>query len=160
MKFLKPEFYQDKVNTIFKDLKKDLLDKIPYCRVEHVGSSAIPGTISKGDLDVFVGIDQDKFENALVQIKDLGFIEKQDTLRTQSLCMLITDKYNHDVAVQLVANHSEWEDFLLFRDLLRSNPILVEEYNQLKLECVDLNENDYRLKKSQWIESLLKNREY
>lgn len=155
MKFYEANEYQDKVNSIFDELSEELKRVLPDARVEHIGSSAIEGAVSKGDLDVFVGVNQSDFVASLDKVKGLGFVEKMGTLRTDSLCMLVTDKFNHDVAIQLVANASEFEDFLRFKELMQSRPSLVLEYNELKRGSVHLTEDDYREKKSKWIEEVL-----
>lgn len=156
MKFYEARDYQDKVNKIFKDLKSELSQHLGNVRIIHIGASSIPGAISKGDLDVFVGVDKKDFKSSLVTIKNLGYVEKEGTLRTPQLCMLITDKYNHDVALQLVENGSEFEDFLKLKKLLSTKPSLLEEYNELKRSSSHLNEDEYRSKKSKWVESLMK----
>jgi len=109
--FFEAKDYQPKVNKIFLDLKKSLLQLLPNVQIEHIGASSIPNAVSKGDLDVYVGVEEELFLQALEKIKSLGFTEKKDTLRTNELCMLITHKYNYDVAIQLVVKGSEFEDF-------------------------------------------------
>ena len=106
--------------------------------------------------DIFVGVTQEDFLKAIDLIKNIGFSEKLDTLRTDSLCMMTSSTYNEDVAVQLVANGSEHESFLEFRDKLRSNPDLVSRYNQLKFDCKGLAHDNYREVKSAFIETVLK----
>jgi GrpB-like predicted nucleotidyltransferase (UPF0157 family) len=155
MKFYEPHHYQPKTQAIFNQLKGELEHALKESRVEHIGSSAIAGAISKGDLDVFVGVAHENFESCLAVIKGLGFVEKMDTLRTESLCMLVTDKYQHDVAIQLVANGSECEDFIQFRDILNRRSDLVAEYNALKQTSEGMEENAYRSKKSLFIERVL-----
>ncbi|MDO9181040.1 MAG: GrpB family protein [Bacteriovorax sp.] len=117
----KYEDYSEQVDILFKVLSRELQSILPEARIEHIGSSAIPGSVSKGDLDVFVGIDHSYFDQALSLIKSLDFYEKAETFRSDELCMLVTDKFNHDVAIQLVSNGSEFEDFLKFRDVLNAN---------------------------------------
>jgi len=142
-------------NTIFSKLSEELRVILPNARIEHIGSSSIPGSISKGDLDVFVGVDHSYFDQALILIKSLDFDEKQGTFRSDQLCMLVTDKFNYDVAVQLVSNGSEFEDFLKFRDLLKSNSEFLKEYNEVKLIAQSLDENEYREKKNTFITKIL-----
>ena len=60
-----------------------------------------------------------------------------------------------NVAIQVVANGSEFEFFLIFRDKLRSNMSLVQQYNELKLSCEGLSQDAYRLKKSAFIDQVL-----
>lgn len=102
MKLQRYEEYSPRVLEIYKDLSSRLYNLIPHARIDHIGSSAIPGSVSKGDLDVLVAVEASKFNGTLETIKSIGFIEKQDTLRTNELCMLTTDKYNYDVAIQLI----------------------------------------------------------
>ncbi len=60
-----------------------------------------------------------------------------------------------DVAFQVVANGSEFEFFILFRDQLRSNDSLVRQYNELKMSCKGYSQEKYRRKKSAFIEQIL-----
>ena len=100
MKLYEDSQYSDKVNSIFEQLHAELKEALPEARIEHIGASSVEGSVSKGDLDVFVGVPAEEFKISLEAIKEKGFQEKQDTLRTESLCMLITDKYNYDLVIQ------------------------------------------------------------
>ncbi|CAH6806126.1 hypothetical protein VCHA37P191_10488 [Vibrio chagasii] len=42
-----------------------------------------------------------------------------------------------------------------FRDKLRTNPTLVQQYNALKVHCEGWPQDEYREKKSAFIESVL-----
>lgn len=157
MRFLTPTEYLPRVHEIYDGLSARLLTAIPFADIQHIGSSAIAGALSKGDLDVLVRVPPDHFAEALRACEALGFREKVGTRRTESLCMLITDGYRWDVAVQLVAMGSEFEMFLTFRDRLNADPSLVEQYNELKLSCAGLTPNDYRKRKSEFVERVLRN---
>jgi GrpB-like predicted nucleotidyltransferase (UPF0157 family) len=156
MKFIEQSEYLPRIDAIFNELHENLLSISPNLRVEHIGSSSIPGAVSKGDLDIFIGVTQEEFNRTIQLLESIGFYEKTDTLRTESLRMMVTDSYEEDVAVQLVANGSEHESFLEFRDKLRSNPDLVSRYNQLKFDCKGLAHDNYREVKSAFIETVLK----
>lgn len=155
MKLKKYEEYSSHVEVLFTKLSQELRLVLPDARIEHIGSSSIPESISKGDLDVFVGVDQVNFNDALEKIKKIGFVEKEGTFRSNVLCMLVTTKYDHDVAVQIVSNGSEFEDFLRFRNILRSSSDLVKEYNEVKLLAENLDENEYRKSKNDFITHVL-----
>jgi GrpB-like predicted nucleotidyltransferase (UPF0157 family) len=151
----KYEDYSERTNELFAKLSEDIRSILPQARIEHIGSSSIPGSLSKGDLDVFIGIDQSFFNQALSLIKSLGFYDKEGTFRSNELCMLVTDKFNYDVAIQLVSNGSEFEDFLKFRDILKMNKKLVEEYNEIKFLAQSSGENEYRQRKDIFISRVL-----
>lgn len=156
MSFFLPEQFSQELSKIIGELKRDVLAVLPNCEVEHIGSSAIHGAISKGDLDILVRVDKNSLSGSIQKIEQLGFTIKENTLRTDNLCMLVTSKYcGTDVAIQLIANGSEFENFVKFRDLLNSNPDLVKKYNCLKAACTGIPADEYRAKKSKFIESVL-----
>jgi GrpB-like predicted nucleotidyltransferase (UPF0157 family) len=155
MIFLKPEEYLPQINAIYDLLKPRVLQVLPSAEVEHIGSSAIRGAISKGDLDILVRVPKSDFEAAILKIQSLGFTIKEGTLRTESLCMLETKEFGEDVAIQLIEGDSEFEFFIKFRDLLNSNPQLVDQYNELKMKSVGMTPENYRAEKSKFIESIL-----
>ncbi len=70
--------------------------------------------------------------------------------------MLITDKYNYDVAIQLIVKGSEFEGFIEFRDALIADFRLVEEYNNIKALYSNCSDEEYRLNKSRFILKALK----
>ncbi|MEC7308962.1 GrpB family protein [Vibrio gigantis] len=154
MKFYPAEQYQAACNELFVRYERDIKKLIPNARVEHVGASSIPSAVSKGDLDIFVGVDLGELEDVIERLTTLGFNEKLDTLRTPELCMLESTS-GDDVALQVVANGSEFECFLRFRDKLRANPALVEQYNTLKMSCEGWPQEEYRAKKSAFIDHVL-----
>ncbi|NOJ04370.1 GrpB family protein [Vibrio splendidus] len=154
MKFYPAEQYQAACNELFIRYERDIKKLIPNVRVEHVGASSIPFAVSKGDLDIFVGVELGELEDVIERLTILGFNEKLDTLRTQELCMLESTS-SDDVALQVVANGSEFECFLRFRDKLRANPELVQQYNTLKMSCEGWPQEEYREKKSDFIEHVL-----
>lgn len=46
-------------------VKSEALSVLPFARVEHIGSSAVPVSIEKGDLDIFVGVETGMGENVI-----------------------------------------------------------------------------------------------
>ncbi|MFA0552406.1 GrpB family protein [Vibrio lentus] len=154
MKFYSSEQYQTACNKLFVRYERDIKKLTPNARVEHVGASSIPFAVSKGDLDIFVGVDLGELEDVIERLTPLAFTEKLDTLRTPELCMLESTS-SDDVALQVVANGSEFECFLAFRDKLRTDPELVEQYNTLKMSCEGWPQDEYREKKSDFIEYVL-----
>ena len=154
MIFLEPEQYQERCAQLFNSYQKDISTLLPFAKIEHIGSSAIPNAISKGDLDIYIEVKPDQFKFAIERLKTLNFIEKQNTLRTHELCML-ESLNNDDVAFQIVVTDSVFTFFLAFKNKLIKSPTLVNEYNQLKLQCSHLDPDQYRTIKSDFINRVL-----
>ena len=156
MKFYEYENYIVILMPIFKELENSISELLPLARSEHVGASSVKGCISKGDLDILVAVDQNQFEDSLKQIKSLGFYEKKETLRTNELCMLVTKMYEgQDVAIQLIVNGSNFENFLHFREVLQSSEEVLSQYNELKKSSIDMDQEEYRIRKNNFISSIL-----
>lgn len=154
MKFYYAKDYQAQCLEKFQYYQKKIAVVLPHAVIEHIGSSAVDGLISKGDLDIYVAVPFLQMNHAIAQIQQLGFHEKLDTLRTESLCML---SHNSDdqLAIQVVAQGSEFEFFITFREMLRQSTVLCEQYNALKMSCEGMSEEEYRSKKAQFIEDVL-----
>ncbi|MBJ9985170.1 GrpB family protein [Acinetobacter sp. S40] len=155
MKFYQAQDYQPECQNQFQYYQALIHEKLPFARIEHIGSSSIVNTVSKGDLDIYIEVSPECFNHALDILKPLGFMEKQNTLRTDELCMLIATDQKLDIALQVVTTGSVFEFFLTFRDRLNANPVLVRQYNHLKERCTGLDEDIYRQYKSAFIEHVL-----
>ena len=153
MQFFSAHEYQPNCAQLFEDYKNKIQPLIPFAVIEHIGSSAIPNAISKGDLDIYIEVPTHRFIDAIQQLQQLNFKEKLDTLRTHELCML--ESQQHDVALQIVVTGSEFCNFITFRDLLRNSPSLTQQYNQLKQRGIELSQDQYREIKADFIQSVL-----
>lgn len=155
MNIYPPEQYQAAAALIFSEVKTELALLLPGARIEPVGSSAIPGAHSKGDLDVCIFVEQHEFESTLLRLEAAGYTVKPDTLRTNQLCMLESTRPDISLALQLIEQGSEFEFFVIFRDALRQDANLVSQYNALKLATSGLGEQGYREAKSEFIRKVL-----
>jgi GrpB-like predicted nucleotidyltransferase (UPF0157 family) len=155
MKLLAPNQYQPDAERAFALIRAAVIRALPFAHVEHVGSSSIPGAISKGDIDICVSVDADRHQDATLTLEQMGYTTKPDTLRTSELCMLQSLRTDLDVALQVIAKGSKFEFFMTFRDALRNDPLLVQKYNEMKLFHSTLDVVQYRAAKIKFIEAVL-----
>jgi GrpB-like predicted nucleotidyltransferase (UPF0157 family) len=155
MKIQPPESYQPEADELFRTVKSRLQKMFPYFAIEHVGSSAVPGAYSKGDLDICLVVPRSMIEFAVVSLVSAGYLEKLDTLRTSELCMLEWHEIQSMHAVQVVADRSRYMNFIHFRDILLHHPKLVDEYSKIKKAHASATALDYRNEKSKFIERVL-----
>lgn|GEM_PF-242826 len=159
MQFFEPEAYQPLARELFEQLSSAIQQVLPAARIEHIGSSAIEGALSKGDLDIFVGVEPGEFHGAMAAIRSLRFRIKAGSFRNESLCPFESGDHPLPVGLQLVVNRSEFECFLVFRDRMNSDADLRSSYNHLKRQAHDLSTDEYRRVKSNFIERVLRRRE-
>ena len=155
MKLLEPSEYQAAAGAVYLSVVQEIARLLPLAQLEHIGASAIPGAVSKGDLDICVLVTAQEHGRAVQVLQGAGYVAKKDTLRTPELCMLLSPRTDTDVALQVVAKGSEFEFFLHFRDALRADPRLVKQYNQLKQRFAPFGMERYREEKSRFITNVL-----
>lgn len=125
VRLLQPAVYQALAERVFMEVREQLAGLLPDARVEHVGSSAVPGAVSKGDVDICVAVSAGRLEVALQALTKLGYHEAHATLRTPQLCMLKSSRSDVDLALQLIEAGSRFDFFVSFRDALRADSLLV-----------------------------------
>jgi len=129
---------------------------VPAAEVLEVGSTAVPGVIGKGDIDLLVRVPAEAFAATR---------DRLDGALRRNAEQLSTDRYQGyhldspvDAAVQLTITGCEHDDFEPFLEALRADPALVNAYNAMKLRWNGQPMAAYRTAKSQFIEQVLASR--
>jgi len=136
-------------------------------RIEHVGSSAVPGCGGKGTIDFAVVYPDDRLEAVTTILIDLGFErhESRDPF-PESRPMLVGGiehrgaLYSIHVHV-LPASSPELHELLWFRDRLRSDIALQRAYEAEKVRILAegvLDGIDYAEKKGEFVRRVLEER--
>ena len=118
----------------FEDWKQRLLTALPTPprRVEHIGSTAVPGLAAKPIVDILVGVDDLEAEAAYVPaIEGLG-VQLRSRDRDHRYFRPFSGR-PRDVHVHVCTADSDWErPHLVFRDYLRRNPEARSRYVAVK----------------------------
>ncbi|MFH1779601.1 MAG: GrpB family protein [Candidatus Micrarchaeota archaeon] len=107
-------------------------------RIEHVGSTAVPGLGGKRIVDICVGVPSKKdFKKHLSLLSTAGYDFRENGSTPRRLFFRRTTNESIVVHVHLVVFNSEvWFEFTRFRDYLKKNPEAVAKYIELKkLSC-------------------------
>ena len=132
-------------------------------QVQHVGSTSIPNLVAKPVIDIVLGADS------------LAVVENQISNLTQLNYQYIS-KYERDLPMRryfvkaagdlprihlhcVVLNSQIWQEHILFRDALRADNTLLDQYRTLKTELAIRFANDksaYTLAKAPFIESIIR----
>jgi GrpB-like predicted nucleotidyltransferase (UPF0157 family) len=142
---------QEDITAAYADASSFLRHLLPAeAEIHHVGSTSIPGSITKGDVDICVRVPPFLF--ALCD-QELAKHYPRNNGSPHTDAFASFSKGN--MGIQLVVAGSDLDVFLAFRDMLAANPALLAQYNTLKQACEGDPVPVYREKKAAFIESLL-----
>ena len=122
--------------------------------IDHVGSTAVTGCVTKGDLDVAIRVhaqDLDRSDRVLAGIlpRNLG------NARTADYSSFSDEARRPALGVQLVVAGSSFDVFTDFLRALRDRPDILERYNALKAAHDGLGMTEYRAAKTVFIEEVI-----
>ncbi|QNK64203.1 GrpB family protein [Pedobacter sp. PAMC26386] len=155
-----------KLKMIFSGQLQDLI-----LRIEHVGSTAVPGLAAKPIIDIDLIINNKyKFDHIIEILSKLGYthggemgIPGREAFTRNSALTPEDGSGNfwpqHHLYVCL-ENSNSLRNHLIFRDYLRNNPKKVKEYSELKLKLAKNHTFDidgYVEAKTTFILSILEN---
>ncbi len=151
------EELEQETRAAFELHRELLLVLLPGAEVEHVGSTAVPGALTKGDLDLVVRVDQATFPTAIGMLGS-HYAAHQPKNWTPTLASFKDPSSRRpEVGVQLVVAGSH-DDRLFgpFRDALVRDPALLARYNELKRGLDGAEYQRYTEQKGKFIERVLR----
>ena len=126
-------------------------------RVEHVGSTAVPGLAAKPIIDLMVGVPRvEDAQREIDALRAVGYERRGETVPgTLYLRKAEPRRFN--------LHMTQWEgkfwlDLLLFRDFLRAHPGTARQYEDLKRDLMARLASDppaYNAGKTSFIESIV-----
>ena len=129
--------------------------------IEHIGSTAIPGSKAKPIIDMVIGVKSLKDGEKLIKpLKKLGYKCRHDASIEKRYFFTKGNKTQTSYHLHIVRfNSSLWKNQLLFRDYLRKHKDVVKKYNELKEELAEKYKDDrkkYVAGKDKFIKSVIK----
>jgi NAD+ diphosphatase len=152
--FFPEQHFRARVQSRFQELRSELQALVPAAQIEHVGSTAITGSLTKGDLDVQVRVTASEYPVAkerLCQLFDinLGGFSGNDAISFED--------YSGEphVGVHLTVVDGSADVQWRFRDLLLASESLRQEYDDLKRRFDGKSMAKYRDAKADFVERVL-----
>ena len=151
--------YSKNYPDLYGKEKKQLLTFLKHVKIEHVGSTAIPGLGGKGIIDILVGTKKNFILDNKKLLEENGFTFRDSGGDNKRLFFKKSNKDVGWIHVHLVKlNKSKWNDTLLFRDFLIANPKDRDYYAKIKAEAATDANGDaklYRKYKEECIEFII-----
>ncbi|AKU92133.1 metal-dependent phosphohydrolase [Vulgatibacter incomptus] len=154
MHFLPWEQVSEAAERAFERHATRIRAAIPDAILEHVGSTSIPGAITKGDMDLQVRVDPERFAAAEAALAKL-YPRNTGSTRTESFAAF-EEKGQPDVGIQLTAIGGPFDFFHELRDRLRGDVVAFEAYQGLKTLYEGAPMASWRAAKERFFEALLR----
>jgi GrpB-like predicted nucleotidyltransferase (UPF0157 family) len=146
---------REAAERLFEAVSRKLAAKLPAtAEIHHIGATAIPGCLTKGDLDIVVRIPAADFAAADAALASL-LARNEGSVRTEAFSAFEDKASDPHLGVQLAALDGPFDDFHLFVEALRRSPQLVEDYNELKRGHDGADMETYRAAKGAFVERVL-----
>jgi len=152
-----PELFENEKSLIIRSVDPGL-----FSRIEHFGSTSVPGLYAKDTIDILMEVDFEEVSNSklIEQLQALGY-EFNWQNEGPNAHMVFLKGYNMDSPKNQTYHihagpkeHPIW-DRLLFRDFLIKYPDAAKAYEDLKLQLADKFKHDrvgYRMAKSAFVD--------
>src|SRR5690625_144128 len=125
-------------------LQRELIQElIPNADIQHVGSSAIPNSLTKGDLDIQVRVSSKSFLQAVEKLSGLYDLN-EGSIKTNEFRAFKDDTMSPPLGIQLTVFDSEFDFFWKFRDILLQNNKYRYKYDNLKRSFEGKGMDEYR----------------
>jgi GrpB-like predicted nucleotidyltransferase (UPF0157 family) len=155
--------HNPKWKLLFKQEKKKILsfNQENIVQIEHIGSTAVPGLISKPIIDIMIGVKKySNLGNCVFKLGDIGYKCFDECRRPGRLFFVKGRPFESSHHLHLVEYGSNyWNNNILFRNILLNYDNVTNEYAKLKIELAKRyrdNRNAYRIYKSVFVKKILK----
>ena len=146
--------FSERAESLFVAQHDRIQRALPDADVQHVGSTAVKGSITKGDLDINVRVPAHLFSAAVGVLTSLYAINQAQNWDEYFASFKDERSYDLDLGIQLTVMESPADDFVWLRDLLNGAPWLVRQLNELKDEYQGGDMDHYRTAKAVLLQNM------
>jgi GrpB-like predicted nucleotidyltransferase (UPF0157 family) len=148
---------RERAKQLFAEAAKSLAAILPpTVDIWHIGATAIPDCLTKGDVDIVVRVPAEDFDTA-DSILATQFTRNEGSIRTTSFSAFEDATKQPHLGIQLTVVDGPFDFFHLFIERLQQSPRLIEEYNTLKRLYDGGDMSAYRAAKDAFVERVLAN---
>ncbi|WP_052088333.1 GrpB family protein [Paenibacillus wynnii] len=122
-----------KAQQLFMEHRVKIKQVVPEADIQHIGSTAIPGTLTKGDLDIQVRVTQEQFHQTVKDLSILYSINHGSSI-TETFQAMKDDSTDPPLGIQVTVMGSDFDFFHKIRDVLLRNESYRRKYDQLKID--------------------------
>jgi len=128
--------------------------------IQHIGSTAIPGTVAKPIIDIAVAVeDLSNVMQVITPLQEIGYAYRGEQGIPDRHLFVKGNEESRTHHMHVMDNTSyEWKKHIVFRDYLRQNPLETKQYSELKKKLAvefELDREKYTDSKEEFIQRIL-----
>lgn len=156
MRFEPEKSNRQAVAALFARHREALEELLPDADVKHIGSTAVHGALTKGDLDLLLRVPEQRFAEVIETMKEAYAVDQSENWSSTFASFEPREQGEIPVGIQVVIAGSD-DDllFLEWRQRLRDDSALLERFNDFKRSQVGADPDDYVDAKAAFIESVM-----
>jgi GrpB-like predicted nucleotidyltransferase (UPF0157 family) len=156
--------YDSSIPEVFEKVKRIIQEELPNVKVEHIGSSSIPGMGGSNVIDMVIVVEESSHQDIVEHVKAIGFIDSPFNPRAPVKLKQFTGSVSlkgkdHFIILYIETPDSEiLKRWIKFREYMRQHPEKVKEYEEIKNKGIAEGEGrhmPYQQVKRPWINSLV-----
>lgn len=151
--------FRQAVETLFLEEKTKLKSLFPHAEIYHVGGTSVPGSLTKGDVDIQVIVNQEHF-NSSKEVLVKHYNINEGSVSSDTFISFKDDARNPPLGIQLTVRNSSLDIFWKITEVLRENENLRQQYDQIKQEFNGESMEEYREAKARFLTDLMKTNDY
>jgi GrpB-like predicted nucleotidyltransferase (UPF0157 family) len=130
------------IDAVLAELGRELAVLAPDVEVEHIGATSMPDVLTKGDVDVNLRVDRDRFDQITAALST-RFDVSQPENWTATYASFSDTCRGVPVGIQVTVEGSG-DDFLVaLRDVMRDDPELRRQYDAIKRASAPVGHDAY-----------------
>jgi GrpB-like predicted nucleotidyltransferase (UPF0157 family) len=153
--FAPEQEFRDTVARLFQRVEAQVLNLVPSADVQHVGSTAIPGSLTKGDLDVQVRVASPEYVAAKDKLSKIYAVNVGGFAADDAISFEDYDT-KPPLGVHLTVIGGSGDIQWKFRDLLTASAELRDQYDRLKRRFDGRSMAKYRDAKADFVSRVLR----
>jgi len=142
-------------DKIVAEIATELHALLPDCEVEHIGATALPDGVTKGDVDVNIRVPASSIGRA-VELLTARFAVAQPQNWTPTYASFSDPDRALPLGVQVTVIGSPDDFLVMLRDLMRTDPALRHDYDRCKRRAAQLGRGGYWEAKNRMLQDLLR----
>lgn len=149
----------ERAEKIFIEHEKIIKGQLPEADIQHIGSTSIRNSLTKGDVDIQVRVLPEHFPKA-VQVLSKLYLLNEGSIKNDFFRAFKDDSTDPPLGVQLTVIDSEFDFFWKFRDILLINEKYQKEYDNLKRNYEGKEMDKYREAKNEFFQKIIETPEF